>query len=76
SYALFPHMTVEANGAFGLKQEGVPKAERKERVRDALELVQMARYAGRKPHPLSGGQQQRVALARSRVARPTLVLLA
>ncbi|AJY40924.1 MULTISPECIES: polyamine ABC transporter ATP-binding protein [Burkholderia] len=75
SYALFPHMTVEANVAFGLKQEGVPKAELKERVRDALELVQMARYAGRKPHQLSGGQQQRVALARSLVKRPKLLLL-
>ncbi|RKN93660.1 polyamine ABC transporter ATP-binding protein [Burkholderia mallei] len=75
SYALFPHMTVEANVAFGLKQEGVPKAELKERVRDALELVQMARYASRKPHQLSGGQQQRVALARSLVKRPKLLLL-
>jgi putrescine transport system ATP-binding protein len=75
SYALFPHMTVEANVAFGLKQEGVPKAELKERVRDVLELVQMSRYAGRKPHQLSGGQQQRVALARSLVKRPKLLLL-
>ncbi|AOJ68776.1 MULTISPECIES: ABC transporter ATP-binding protein [Burkholderia] len=75
SYALFPHMTVEANVAFGLKQEGVPKAELKERVRDALELVQMARYASRKPHQLSGGQQQRAALARSLVKRPKLLLL-
>ncbi len=75
SYALFPHMSVESNVAFGLKQEGVPKAELKERVRDALELVQMSRYAGRKPHQLSGGQQQRVALARSLVKRPKLLLL-
>ncbi|WDD94053.1 polyamine ABC transporter ATP-binding protein [Burkholderia sp. FERM BP-3421] len=75
SYALFPHMSVESNVAFGLKQEGVPKAELRERVRDALELVQMSRYAGRKPHQLSGGQQQRVALARSLVKRPKLLLL-
>ncbi|WP_244195890.1 ABC transporter ATP-binding protein [Paraburkholderia susongensis] len=75
SYALFPHMTVEANVAFGLKQEGVPKAELRERVQSALELVQMGRFAKRKPHQLSGGQQQRVALARSLVKRPKLLLL-
>ncbi|CAB3714638.1 ABC transporter ATP-binding protein [Paraburkholderia phenoliruptrix] len=75
SYALFPHMTVESNVAFGLKQEGVPKAELKERVQTALELVQMGRFAKRKPHQLSGGQQQRVALARSLVKRPKLLLL-
>jgi putrescine transport system ATP-binding protein len=75
SYALFPHMTVEANVAFGLKQEGVRKAELKERVQTALELVQMGRFAKRKPHQLSGGQQQRVALARSLVKRPKLLLL-
>ncbi|CAB3802800.1 Spermidine/putrescine import ATP-binding protein PotA [Paraburkholderia caffeinitolerans] len=75
SYALFPHMSVEANVAFGLKQEGVPKHEIKERVAEALELVQMGRYAKRKPHQLSGGQQQRVALARSLVKRPKLLLL-
>ncbi|WP_176368911.1 ABC transporter ATP-binding protein [Paraburkholderia youngii] len=75
SYALFPHMTVEANVAFGLKQEGVPKAELKDRVHNALELVQMGRFAKRKPHQLSGGQQQRVALARSLVKRPKLLLL-
>jgi putrescine transport system ATP-binding protein len=75
SYALFPHMTVEANIAFGLKQEGVPKAELKERLHSALELVQMERFAKRKPHQLSGGQQQRVALARSLVKRPKLLLL-
>ncbi|WP_323118687.1 ABC transporter ATP-binding protein [Burkholderia alba] len=75
SYALFPHMSVESNVAFGLKQEGVPKTELKERVRAALELVQMGRYASRKPHQLSGGQQQRVALARSLVKRPKLLLL-
>ncbi|WP_176125576.1 ABC transporter ATP-binding protein [Paraburkholderia youngii] len=75
SYALFPHMTVEANVAFGLKQEGVAKGELKDRVHNALELVQMGRFAKRKPHQLSGGQQQRVALARSLVKRPKLLLL-
>jgi putrescine transport system ATP-binding protein len=75
SYALFPHMSVESNVAFGLKQEGVPKNEIKERVAEALELVQMSRYIQRKPHQLSGGQQQRVALARSLVKRPKLLLL-
>jgi putrescine transport system ATP-binding protein len=75
SYALFPHMTVEANVAFGLKQEGVVKAELKERVQTVLDLVQMGRFAKRKPHQLSGGQQQRVALARSLVKRPKLLLL-
>ena len=75
SYALFPHMSVEANIAFGLKQEGVQKAELKDRVHAALELVQMGKFAKRKPHQLSGGQQQRVALARSLVKRPKLLLL-
>jgi putrescine transport system ATP-binding protein len=75
SYALFPHMSVEANVAFGLKQEGVPKNEIQERVNDVLDLVQMRKYGKRKPHQLSGGQQQRVALARSLVKRPKLLLL-
>ena len=75
SYALFPHMTVEGNVAFGLKQEGVSKAELKERVQSVLDLVQMGRFAKRKPHQLSGGQQQRVALARSLIKRPKLLLL-
>ena len=75
SYALFPHMTVEANVSFGLKQEGVPRNEIHERVFEALDLVQMAGYSRRKPHQLSGGQQQRVALARSLVKRPKLLLL-
>ncbi|MGF6238364.1 MULTISPECIES: ABC transporter ATP-binding protein [Paraburkholderia] len=75
SYALFPHMTVEGNVAFGLKQEGVPKAELKDRVQSVLDLVQMGRFARRKPHQLSGGQQQRVALARSLIKRPKLLLL-
>ena len=75
SYALFPHMSVEANVAFGLKQEGVPAAEIHDRVFEALDLVQMAGYSRRKPQQLSGGQQQRVALARSLVKRPKLLLL-
>lgn len=75
SYALFPHMTVEANVAFGLKQEGVRQPEIHERVFESLELVQMSQYARRKPNQLSGGQQQRVALARSLVKRPKLLLL-
>jgi putrescine transport system ATP-binding protein len=75
SYALFPHMTVEGNAAYGLKREGAPRNEIRERVAAALELVQMSQYAQRKPHQLSGGQQQRVALARSLVKRPKLLLL-
>ncbi|MBA4726483.1 MAG: polyamine ABC transporter ATP-binding protein [Pseudomonas sp.] len=75
SYALFPHMTVEQNIAFGLKQDGLPKAEIEERVKEMLGLVQMAQYAKRKPHQLSGGQRQRVALARSLAKRPKLLLL-
>jgi putrescine transport system ATP-binding protein len=75
SYALFPHMTVEANAGYGLRREGVPRAELRERVAAALDLVQMGKYATRKPHQLSGGQQQRVALARSLVKRPKLLLL-
>jgi putrescine transport system ATP-binding protein len=75
SYALFPHMTVERNVAFGLEQEGLPKAEIGRRVGEMLELVKMAPFAARKPHQLSGGQRQRVALARSLVKRPKLMLL-
>jgi putrescine transport system ATP-binding protein len=75
SYALFPHMTVEDNVAFGLRQDGVPKAEREKRVIEALELVQMAAFRKRKPHQLSGGQRQRVALARTIVKRPKVLLL-
>ncbi|QDQ29357.1 polyamine ABC transporter ATP-binding protein [Chitinimonas arctica] len=75
SYALFPHMTVEQNIAFGLKQDKVPKDEIVERVGKLLDLVQMRKYARRKPHQLSGGQQQRVALARSLAKRPKLLLL-
>ena len=65
SYALFPHMTVEQNIAFGLKQDGLPKAEVEARVQEMLGLVHMETFARRKPHQLSGGQRQRVALARS-----------
>jgi putrescine transport system ATP-binding protein len=75
SYALFPHMTVEKNVAFGLKQEGVSAAELRERVKDVLHLVQMEKFRTRSPHQLSGGQRQRVALARSLVKRPKLLLL-
>jgi putrescine transport system ATP-binding protein len=75
SYALFPHMTVEQNVAFGLKQDGVPKAEIVERVATMLELVKLGGLGKRKPHQLSGGQKQRVALARSLVKRPKLLLL-
>lgn len=75
SYALFPHMSVEANVAFGLRQESIPAAERRARVADVLDLVQMGAYAKRRPYQLSGGQQQRVALARSLVKRPKVLLL-
>ncbi len=75
SYALFPHMTVDQNVAFGLKQERLSKGEIKERVLDGLRLVQMEKFATRYPHQLSGGQCQRVALARSLVKRPKLLLL-
>ncbi|MDP3371595.1 MAG: polyamine ABC transporter ATP-binding protein [Candidatus Paracaedibacteraceae bacterium] len=75
SYALFPHMTVFQNIAFGLKQERMEKSEIKQRVFQVLELVQMASFADRKPNQLSGGQKQRVALARSLVKQPKLVLL-
>jgi putrescine transport system ATP-binding protein len=75
SYALFPHMTVEQNVAFGLKQDRLPKAEIAERVATMLELVKLGSFAKRKPHQLSGGQRQRVALARSLVKRPKLLLL-
>jgi putrescine transport system ATP-binding protein len=75
SYALFPHMNVERNVAFGLKQDRLPKPEIQERVATMLELVKMSDYAKRMPHQLSGGQRQRVALARSLVKRPKLLLL-
>lgn len=75
SYALFPHMTVEQNIAFGLKQEKISPLEIKERVGEVLDLVQMSRFSKRRPNSLSGGQKQRVALARSLVKKPKLLLL-
>ncbi|MDR0279721.1 MAG: polyamine ABC transporter ATP-binding protein [Paucimonas sp.] len=75
SYALFPHMTVAQNIAFGLQQDKMPKAEIEARVAEMLKLVHMTQYAKRKPHQLSGGQRQRVALARSLAKRPKLLLL-
>jgi len=75
SYALFPHMSVEKNVAYGLKRDGLPKAEIKSKVNKILELVQMNQFAKRKPQQLSGGQKQRVALARALVKRPKVLLL-
>src|SRR5262245_17002106 len=76
SYALFPHMTVEKNIAFGLEQEkGLARSEIASRVVDMLDIVKLREYAVRKPHQLSGGQRQRVALARALVKRPKLLLL-
>jgi len=75
SYALFPHMNVEKNIAFGLKQDKLPKEEISQRVEEMLELVELSAFATRKPSQLSGGQRQRVALARSLAKRPKLLLL-
>jgi putrescine transport system ATP-binding protein len=75
NYALFPHLNVEANVAFGLKQEGLPKAEIAQRVADMLAMVKLESFGRRKPHELSGGQRQRVALARALVKRPRVLLL-
>ena len=75
SYALFPHMSVEQNIAFGLKQDKIPKDEIKRRVSEVIDMVQLGQFAKRKPHQLSGGQRQRVALARSIVKRPKMLLL-
>lgn len=75
SYALFPHMTVEQNIAFGLKQDKLSKAEINDRVAEMLKLVHMTEYAKRKPNQLSGGQRQRVALARSLAKSPKVLLL-
>jgi putrescine transport system ATP-binding protein len=75
SYALFPHLNVWDNVAFGLRRDGMAKAEIAQRVEEMLDMVQLKPYAKRKPHQLSGGQQQRVALARSLAKRPRLLLL-
>ncbi|GGA78601.1 polyamine-transporting ATPase [Brucella endophytica] len=75
SYALFPHMTVEGNIAFGLKQDRMAKSEIDDRVAEMLKLVKLEKFARRKPHQLSGGQRQRVALARAVAKRPKVLLL-
>lgn len=75
NYALFPHMTVAQNIAFGLKQDGIAGSQIKDRVQEMLDLVQMPKLGGRKPHQLSGGQRQRVALARALARQPKLLLL-
>ena len=75
SYALFPHLSVWDNVAFGLRRDGLPKDQVAARVEQMLALVQLGSYGKRKPHQLSGGQQQRVALARSLARRPQLLLL-
>jgi putrescine transport system ATP-binding protein len=75
NYALFPHLNVEANVAFGLKQEGLAKAEIAQRVADMLAMVKLDSFGRRKPHELSGGERQRVALARALVKRPRVLLL-
>jgi spermidine/putrescine ABC transporter ATP-binding subunit len=75
SYALFPHLSVAANVAYGLEMEGVKGTELKRRVTQALEMVQLGEQAGRKPQQLSGGQRQRVALARALIKRPRVLLL-
>ena len=75
SYALFPHLSVWDNVAFGLKRDGMPKDQIAERVEAMLKLVQLTKFGKRKPHQLSGGQQQRVALARSLAKRPQMLLL-
>ncbi|MBC7801797.1 MAG: ABC transporter ATP-binding protein, partial [Gemmatimonadaceae bacterium] len=75
SYALFPHMTVADNVGFGLRRQGVPRAEIVRRVTALLDLVRLGEFGGRKPDALSGGQRQRVALARALAPRPKLLLL-
>ena len=75
SYAVFPHMTVEQNVAYGLKKERMPKGQIAQRVQEMLKLVQLSDFAKRKPNQLSGGQSQRVALARALIKRPKVLLL-
>ena len=75
SYAVFPHMNVEKNVAYGLEKDGTPKSEIKQRVVEMLEMVQLSQYAKRRPDQLSGGQLQRVALARALAKRPKVLLL-
>src|SRR5437773_1317097 len=75
SYALFPHMTVQDNVGYGLRRLPLAKAERQQRTREALEMVELGALAQRKPHQLSGGQRQRVALARALIRRPKVLLL-
>jgi putrescine transport system ATP-binding protein len=75
AYALFPHMTVEGNVAYGLKRDGVARAEVAQRVEEMLAMVELTQFSKRKPHQLSGGQRQRVALARALVKRPKVLLL-
>ncbi|HVH83834.1 MAG TPA: ABC transporter ATP-binding protein, partial [Steroidobacteraceae bacterium] len=75
SYALFPHMTVERNVGYGISRMKMDAATRKSRIHEALEMVQLAHVAARKPHQLSGGQRQRVALARALIRRPKVLLL-
>lgn len=75
NYALFPHMTVEQNVAYGLKRDGIEKEEITQRVKDMLGMVELSPFTKRKPHQLSGGQRQRVALARALVKGPKVLLL-
>lgn len=75
SYALFPHMTVESNVGYGLRRMPLEKEERRRRVQEALDMVQLGALGSRRPHQLSGGQRQRVALARALIRRPKLLLL-
>ncbi len=75
SYALFPHLTVRENVAFGLRMQNMPAAQREERVAETVALVSLGGFEERKPHQLSGGQRQRVALARALAPRPAVLLL-
>jgi len=75
NYALFPHMTVEQNVGYGLRRMDLERAEKQQRVQQALEMVQLGAHGNRKPHQLSGGQRQRVALARALIRRPKVLLL-